>query len=106
MRKLVFAVAGLLCLPGLALAKTVKLTPTETAAALDFPDSWKIADIKRGFQAKSPDEEVYVWAELVPSDEINAVQKEHDDYFEKQKVTMSNSDPVGKEIDGHKWAFV
>jgi hypothetical protein len=105
MRKLVL-VAALLCLPGLGLAKTAKLTPADTVASIDFPDSWKISNIKRGFQAKSPDEEVYVWGELVPSDEIDAVQKEHDDYFEKQKVTMSKADPVAKEIDGRKWAFV
>ena len=106
MRKLVFAVAAFLCLPLVAEAKTAKLTPADTVASLDFPDSWKVSNIKRGLQAKSPDEEVYVWAELVPSDEIDAVQKEHDDYFEKQKVTMSKAEPVGKEIDGRKWAFV
>jgi uncharacterized protein YbaA (DUF1428 family) len=106
MRKIVFAVVALVCLPGLASAKTAKLTPAETVASLDFPDSWKISSIKRGFQAKSRDEEVYVWAELAPAQEIDAVQKEHDGYFEKQKVTMSKADPVGKEIDGRKCAFV
>ncbi|HZY14219.1 MAG TPA: hypothetical protein VFE89_15970 [Beijerinckiaceae bacterium] len=34
------------------------------------------------------------------------MQKEHEGYFEKQKVTMSKADPVGKEIDGPKCAFV
>jgi hypothetical protein len=105
MRKLAL-IAVLLCLPGLALAKSAKLTPDDTVAVLEFPDSWKISTIKRGLQAKSPDEEVYVWAELVPSDEIDTIQKEHDDYFEKQNVTMSKAEPVGKEIDGRKWAFV
>jgi hypothetical protein len=71
-----------------------------------FPNSWKISNVKRGFQAKSRDEEVYVWAELAPAQEIDAVQKEHEGYFEKQKVTMSKADPVGKEIDGPKCAFV
>jgi hypothetical protein len=42
----------------------------------------------------------------VPADEIETVQKEHDEYFEKQKVTMAKTHPVGKEIDGHKWAFI
>jgi predicted Zn-dependent protease len=106
MRKLVLVAAALLCFPAIALAKTAKLTPSETVASLDFPDSWKVSNIKRGLQAKSPDEEVYVWAELVPSDEIETIQKEHDDYFEKQNVTMSKAEPVGKEIDGRKWAFV
>jgi hypothetical protein len=106
MRKIVFAVAALLWLPAFALAKTAKLTPADTVASLDFPDSWKISNIKRGLQAKSPDEEVYVWAELAPSDEVDMLQKEHDDYFEKQKVTMSKADPDGKEVDGRKWAFI
>jgi hypothetical protein len=106
MRKLVFAVAALLCLPGIALAKSAKLTPDDTVAVLDFPDSWKVSTIKRGLQAKSPDEEVYVWAELVSSDQVDTVQKEHDIYFEKQKVTVSQADPDGKEVDGRKWAFI
>jgi hypothetical protein len=106
MRKLAFAVAALVCLSGMAAAKTAKLTPAETVASLEFPDSWKISNIKRGLQAKSPDEEVYVWAELVPPEELDAVQKEHDDYFEKQKVTMAKADPDGKEVDGRKWAFI
>jgi hypothetical protein len=105
MRKLV-VILVLLCLPGIALAKSSKLTPDDTVAVLDFPDSWKVSNIKRGLQAKSPDEEVYVWAELVSSDDINTIQKEHDAYFEKQNVTMSKAEPVGKEIDGRKWAFV
>jgi hypothetical protein len=106
MRKIVLVVIGLLCLPAFALAKTAKLTPADTVAALDFPDSWKISNIKRGLQAKSPDEEVYVWAELVPPDEVDTVQKEHDAYFEKQKVTISQAEPDGKEVDGRKWAFI
>lgn len=93
MRKLVFAVAAFLWFPLLADANSAKLTPADTVATLDFPDSWKISKIKRGIEAKSPDQEVYVWAELVPSDEVDAVQKEHDAYFEKQKVTMAKADP-------------
>lgn len=84
MRKLVLALAALLCLPGIGFAKSAKLTQEDNVATLEFPDSWKISNIKR---AKSPDEEVYVWAELVPADQIDTVQKEHDAYFEKQKVT-------------------
>ena len=106
MRKLVLVAAALLCFPAIALAKTAKLTPSETVASLDFPDSWKVSNIKRGLQAKSPDEEIYVWAELVPSDEVDTVQKEHDDYFEKQKVTMAKADPVPKDVDGRRWAFI
>jgi hypothetical protein len=63
MRKLVFAVAAFLCFPLIADAKSAKLTAADTVATLDFPDSWKISNIKRGIETKSPDEEVYVWAE-------------------------------------------
>ena len=101
MRTLVLALAALLCLPGIGFAKSAKLTQEDNVATLEFPDSWKISNIKR---AKSPDEEVYVWAELVPADQIDTVQKEHDAYFEKQKVTMTKAEPDGKEVDGRKWA--
>jgi hypothetical protein len=106
MRKLMLIAAVLLCFPAISLAKSAKLTPADTVATLDFPDSWKISNIKRGLQAKSPDEEVYVWAELVPATDVDTVQKEHDDYFEKQKVTMAKSDPVPKDVDGRRWAFI
>ncbi|MFL5478409.1 MAG: hypothetical protein ACJ79X_05275 [Gemmatimonadaceae bacterium] len=108
MRKLVFAVAAFLWFPLLADANSAKLTPADTVATLDFPDSWKISNIKRGIEAQSPDQEVYVWAELVPSDEVDAVQKEHDAYFEKQKqkLTMAKADPVAKDVDGRQWAFI
>jgi hypothetical protein len=76
MRKLVLALAALLCLPAIGFAKSAKLTQEDNVATLEFPDSWKISNIKRGLQAKSPDEEVYVWAELVPADQIDTVQKE------------------------------
>jgi hypothetical protein len=101
MRKLVLALAALLCLPGIGFAKSAKLTQEDNVATLEFPDSWKISK-----RAKSPDEEVYVWAELVPADQIDTVQKEHDAYFEKQKVTMTKAEPDGKEVDGRKWAFI
>jgi hypothetical protein len=106
MRALALAVFALLCVPAMVLGKSAKLTPADTVAVLDFPDSWKVSNIKRGLQAKSPDEEVYVWAELVPGDEVDTLQKEHDAYFEKQNVTMAKAEPVGKEVDGRKWAFV
>src|SRR5689334_13647955 len=60
----------------LASPRARKLTQEDNVATLEFPDSWKISNIKRGLQAKSPDEEVYVWAELVPADQIDTVQKE------------------------------
>src|SRR5512133_3698683 len=101
MRKLVLALAALLCLPGIGFAKSAKLTQEDNVATLEFPDSWKISK-----RAKSPDEEVYVWAELVPADQIDTVQKEHDAYFEKQKVTMTKAEPDDKEVDGRKWAFI
>ncbi|GAC1564054.1 MAG: hypothetical protein NVS2B5_29890 [Beijerinckiaceae bacterium] len=106
MNKLLIGCLALFLIPGVALAKTKKLTAADPVATMNFPDSWKITDIKRGFQAKSPDDEVYVWAELIAPGDVDTVQKEHDDYFAKQKVTMAKAGPEGKEVDGRKWAFI
>jgi len=39
MRKLVLALAALLCLPGIGFAKSAKLTQEDNVATLEFPDS-------------------------------------------------------------------
>lgn len=107
MRWIIFAAFCLLFAPTLAAARDVNVGIEETIATAAFPNSWKVSGIKRGIQAKSPDGEVYVWIESVPDAEIKTVQKEHNEYFAKQAVAMTDDAPVnGKEVDGRKWAFI
>jgi hypothetical protein len=91
-----------------AFARDVKVTADETIVTVQFPDAWEISDVKRGIQANTPDEEIYVWIETVPQDATATLQKEHDDYFEKEGVKITSPNPPMKaaEIDGHKWAFI
>ena len=91
---------------GSGLAKTVGVTPTETVATVEFPDSWRTSSIARGIQAHSPDEEVYVWFELVGPAELDRVQKEHEAYFRKQGVKFTGPSSTERvEVKGKTWAF-
>ena len=105
-RWIIFAAVCFILVPALTQARDVNVGPEEKIATVSFPDSWKVSGTKRGVQAKSPDDEVYVWIETVPDAEINTLQKEHNDYFAKQGVTMKEAPVNGKEVDGHKWAFI
>lgn len=71
-----------------ASAETWKVSLGMGEAFMTFPDSWKVTTIKRGIQAVSPDEEVYIWAEAFTPDQWDAISGEHDKYYTKQKVSL------------------
>ncbi|RDJ21972.1 hypothetical protein DWF00_27000 [Bosea caraganae] len=104
---LTLALAGAVILPaGPSLAGPVSITEADPVATVTIPDDWTHSKITRGAEIKSPDEEVYVWFELVAPGEIEAVQKEHEAYFTKEGVTITSaSDTVKQEVDGRAWSF-
>ena len=71
-----------------ARAETYQISLGEAAAVVNVPDAWKVTEIKRGMQIISPDKEVYMWFEAYAPNAKDALMKEHDSYFEKQKVTI------------------
>lgn len=92
--------------PGPALAGAVSITSADPVAVLTVPDAWRQSKIDRGVQIITPDEEIYLWVELVPSDQIDALQKEHDAYFKKEGVTFTgSSETMTKEVNGRPWSF-
>ncbi len=71
-----------------ARAEIYQISLGDAVAIVNFPNTWKVTEIKRGAQIISPDKEVYMWFEAYAPDALEALKKEHDSYFEKQKVTI------------------
>lgn len=104
---LALALAGGVILPASpSVAGPVSVTEADPVATVTIPDDWTNRKIARGVEIKSPDEEIYLWLELVAPGEIDAVQKEHNAYFGKEGVTIAGaSETVKKEVDGRAWSF-
>ncbi|PZR95387.1 MAG: hypothetical protein DI537_04445 [Stutzerimonas stutzeri] len=108
LRKTVFALAlafaGFAGLP--AMAGALQITEADPVAVVTVPDAWTTAKVKRGVEIKTPDEEIYIWFELIAPDELEAVQKEHNGYFDKQGVTITGaSETMKQEVKGKAWSF-
>ena len=83
-----------------ASALTVTLTSNDPIFTVDFPSKWSVGEIKRGVEAKSPDEEIYLWFEVFTPAEYDALVVEHQTYFDGQGVKILGegkavSDAVG-----------
>jgi len=69
-------------------AGMVKLPKEGALASLTFPDSWKVKAEGDNFEAESADEEVYLYAEVIDTDSVDAALKESVAYLEKEKVQV------------------
>lgn len=108
MLKIVFALAvALIGFSGLpALAGALQITDDDPIAVVTVPDAWTTAKIKRGVEIKTPDDEIYLWFELVAPDQIETLQKEHNGYFDKEGVTITgSSETMKQEVKGKAWSF-
>ncbi|MBN9525203.1 MAG: hypothetical protein J0H82_03300 [Alphaproteobacteria bacterium] len=88
--------AVLSCLPGLAEAKTIKLTAAKPVATVTIPDSWKPEEYDLGVEAQSPDDEVYVAVEVSSVKGLENAAIEALKFYQKQGVTLQG-DPVQSE---------
>lgn len=101
---LAVALAGFSALP--AMAGALQITDADPVAVVTVPDAWTSAKIKRGVEIRTPDEEIYLWFELVAPGELDTLQKEHNSYFEKEGVTVTGaSETVKQEVKGKAWSF-
>ncbi|MFY9289651.1 MAG: hypothetical protein WAP03_02945 [Methylorubrum rhodinum] len=83
------ALALLLLAGGTALAKRVTVVPGDQPVTVDIPGSWKVSEIKRGVQAKTADDEVYIWFESYRPAQLQTLIGEHNAYFKEQGVTIT-----------------
>jgi hypothetical protein len=101
---LTLAFAGFSGLP--AVAGALQITDDDPIAVVTVPDAWTTAKIKRGVEIRTPDEEIYLWFEVVAPGEIDTLQKEHNGYFDKEGVTVTGaSETVKQEVKGKAWSF-
>ncbi|KRE09784.1 hypothetical protein ASE63_04480 [Bosea sp. Root381] len=104
-----FALAAMLAAPMLptqAAAGALQITGADPVAVITIPDSWTHAKVERGLEIKAPDEEIYLWFELVPPGQIEALQKEHDAYFAKEGVKFTSAtETITQEVNGRPWSF-
>jgi hypothetical protein len=71
-----------------------------------FPDDWSSARSSAASRSRRPDDEIYLWFELIAPADMPAVQKEHDRYFAKEGVTVTgSSETVKSEVNGKAWSF-
>ncbi|HEV7257852.1 MAG TPA: hypothetical protein VGN82_08720 [Bosea sp. (in: a-proteobacteria)] len=111
MRKVLcaFVLAAMLVGPTMAArawAAALPITGADPVAVITTPDDWKHGKVERGLEIKTPDEEIYIWFELVPPDQIAALQKEHDAYFAKEGVKFTSAtETVAQEVNGRPWSF-
>ncbi|MDU0341518.1 hypothetical protein [Bosea rubneri] len=108
LRKTVWALAFLLAGFGgePAMAGALSITDADPVAVVTIPDAWTSSKIARGVEIKTPDDEIYLWFELVAPGEIDTVQKEHNGYFDKEGVTITGaSETMKQEVNGKAWSF-
>jgi hypothetical protein len=72
-------------------AKTLKLPPKSPVAIIDVPDSWKPDVLDTGFEAVSPDGEIYLSAEFANKDTVDGVIEDTFEYFKKNKIKIDES---------------
>lgn len=89
-----------------AQAEAFNITEADPVAVITVPDDWEGKKVGRGIQIKTPDDEIYMWVELIPPNEIDAVQKEHNSYFDGQGVKIESAgETVQVEFNGRPWVI-
>ncbi len=72
-----------------SLARNYTVSMGKGSVTIDFPKSFDVSDIDRGVEAKTGDEEVYVWAEAYTEAQVDKIMDEHGIYFSKQGVAVT-----------------
>ena len=81
-----------------ALAKRVTVVPGDRPITIDLPNAWKVSEIKRGIQAKTADDEVYLWFESYRPAQFQTLLDEHNAYFKGQGVKVVGAE-TAKQVD-------
>ena len=70
-------------------ARDVTIPIGKGTVTITFPKSWNVSNIERGLEAKTGDEEVYIWAEAFTDAGLDGLMQEHQNYFNKQGVVVT-----------------
>lgn len=82
-------------------ARTVEIAPREPVAQIDLPDSWKVRRKDRGIEAKSGDEEVWLWFETIEAADRAKEFRDYEASFREMGVTLKSPTPVERDISSN-----
>lgn len=88
-RATIGAIALFMLAGGPSIAKTVKVVPGDPPITVDIPATWEVSESKRGIQANTSDEEVYIWFENYKPNQFDKIMVEHNKYFDEQGVKIT-----------------
>lgn len=93
------AAMGLLALgmSGAAMAETYVLPNGKPLVSITIPETWESTEIAKGIEASSPDEGVYIAAEIVETNKVDVAIKEAVKYLIDNGVEIDQASMVKKE---------
>ena len=88
-----FAMLGFLSfgLPAHAMAESFTMPDGKPVVSITIPDDWETGEIDDGVEATSPDKNVYIAAELVKADNVEAAAKEALKYLVDNGVVIDEA---------------
>lgn len=81
-----------------AWAKKFAFPASDPAATVTIPDTWKTRSIKYGFEAKSPDGDIFFSVESAPATGMSKMLDENTAWMKDNKITVT-AKPTEREID-------
>ncbi|MCY1642839.1 hypothetical protein [Methylorubrum sp. SL192] len=98
------ALAFFLLAGSAALAKKVTVVTGDRPISVEIPAAWKVTTIDRGVQARTADEEIYLWFESYKPTQFDTLLGEHNAYFKEQGVKVTG-EGQSKEVDFPTYAL-
>ncbi len=98
MRIVGIALALSLSLVTPAWAKKFAFPTNDPAATVTIPDTWKTQSIKYGFQAKSPDGDIFFSVESAPAKNMEKMLDENTAWMKENKITVT-AKATEREVD-------
>ena len=89
MKMVCIGVALTLSLMAPAWAKKFAFPANDPAATVTIPDTWKTKSIKYGFQAKSPDGDIFYSIESAPVKDMEKMLDENTAWMKENKITVT-----------------
>lgn len=81
-----------------AWAKKFAFPTNDPAATVTIPDTWKTKSIKYGFQAKSPDGDIFFSVESAPATSMNKMLDENAEWMKENKIAVT-AKAAEREVD-------
>lgn len=95
MRSICIAFALTFSLAAPAWAKNFAFPQNDPAATVTVPDTWKTKSIEYGFEARSPDNDIYLSIESASAKAMNRMLADNTAWMKKNKITVTGKAKEG-----------